>query len=52
MFTFGSYRCDNCKSLNVNDDAKLSLSCGTICPDVVWFIEGPKPLTASLIQCL
>ncbi|KAM4743702.1 polycystin-1-like protein 2 [Anableps anableps] len=43
--------CDNCDPLNMNDDAKLRLSCGKICPDVVWFIEDPKPLTGDLSEC-
>nr|XP_054588101.1 polycystic kidney disease protein 1-like 2 isoform X1 [Nothobranchius furzeri] len=44
-------RCDNCASLNVNSHAKLSLSCVATCPDVIWFIEDPKPLTGDLGDC-
>ncbi|KAK5620417.1 hypothetical protein CRENBAI_024454 [Crenichthys baileyi] len=43
--------CDNCDSIKVNDNAKLSLSCDTTCPDVVWFIEDPNPLTVDLNEC-
>ncbi|MEQ2239228.1 hypothetical protein ILYODFUR_002316, partial [Ilyodon furcidens] len=43
--------CDNCNSLKVNDNAKLSLSCDTTCPDVVWYIEAPNPLTGDLNEC-
>uniref|UniRef100_A0A8C7X7D8 Polycystic kidney disease 1 like 2a n=1 Tax=Oryzias sinensis TaxID=183150 RepID=A0A8C7X7D8_9TELE len=39
--------CDNCASINVNDQAKLRLRCETVCPDVVWFIEDPKPLSSQ-----
>uniref|UniRef100_A0A668V1H7 Polycystic kidney disease 1 like 2a n=1 Tax=Oreochromis aureus TaxID=47969 RepID=A0A668V1H7_OREAU len=42
--------CDNCASINVNDQAKLRLSCVTTCPPVVWYIEDLKPLTVSLKQ--
>uniref|UniRef100_A0A8C7X6U9 Polycystic kidney disease 1 like 2a n=1 Tax=Oryzias sinensis TaxID=183150 RepID=A0A8C7X6U9_9TELE len=48
MFTFCSFSCDNCASINVNDQAKLRLRCETVCPDVVWFIEDPKPLSFIL----
>ncbi|KAM4597252.1 polycystin-1-like protein 2 [Fundulus diaphanus] len=44
-------RCDNCDSLNENDDAKMSLSCGSTCPDVVWLIEDPKTLSGELNEC-
>ncbi|XP_039867914.1 polycystic kidney disease protein 1-like 2 [Simochromis diagramma] len=43
--------CDNCASINVNDQAKLRLSCLTTCPHVVWYIEDLKPLTGSLGRC-
>ncbi|XP_014843096.1 PREDICTED: polycystic kidney disease protein 1-like 2 isoform X1 [Poecilia mexicana] len=43
--------CDNCDSLTMEDDVKLSLSCATTCPDVVWFIQDPKPLTGDLSEC-
>ncbi|XP_038154610.1 polycystic kidney disease protein 1-like 2 [Cyprinodon tularosa] len=44
-------RCNNCDSLNVNESAKLSLSCATTCPDVVWQIEDPKPMMEDLNEC-
>ncbi|XP_017296853.3 polycystic kidney disease protein 1-like 2 [Kryptolebias marmoratus] len=50
-FTNVNISCDNCASLNVSDHAKLSLRCVTTCPDVVWFIEDPKPLTGDLSDC-
>lgn len=50
MFTFCSFSCDNCASINVNDQAKLRLRCETLCPDVVWFIEDPKPLSVSQME--
>ncbi|XP_040894682.1 polycystic kidney disease protein 1-like 2 [Toxotes jaculatrix] len=43
--------CENCSSINVNDHIKLRLSCVTTCPDVVWYIEDPKPLTGVLRKC-
>ncbi|KAM9860546.1 polycystin-1-like protein 2 [Aulostomus maculatus] len=43
--------CDNCTSIDVNQQVKLLLSCGTTCPDVVWYIEDPKPLTGNLENC-
>ncbi|KAF7662063.1 hypothetical protein LDENG_00247400, partial [Lucifuga dentata] len=50
-FTDVTISCDNCTSLNVNNDAKLRLTCVTACPDVVWYIEDPKPLTDDLKTC-
>uniref|UniRef100_A0A8C4HVJ1 Polycystic kidney disease protein 1-like 2 n=1 Tax=Dicentrarchus labrax TaxID=13489 RepID=A0A8C4HVJ1_DICLA len=47
---FYSRSCDNCASINVSDHVKLRLSCVTTCPDVVWYIEDPKPLTVSKKQ--
>ncbi|XP_028258061.1 polycystic kidney disease protein 1-like 2 [Parambassis ranga] len=47
-FTDVSISCDNCASINVNDDVKLRLNCVTTCPDVVWFIEDPQPLRGKL----
>uniref|UniRef100_A0A8C3A7N2 Polycystic kidney disease 1 like 2a n=1 Tax=Cyclopterus lumpus TaxID=8103 RepID=A0A8C3A7N2_CYCLU len=44
--------CDDCASINVNDHVKLRLSCVTTCPDVVWYIEDPKPLAVRLEQQL
>ncbi|XP_036066155.1 polycystic kidney disease protein 1-like 2 [Oryzias melastigma] len=43
--------CDNCASINVKDQAKLRLTCETVCPDVVWFIEDPEPLSGDLAEC-
>ncbi|XP_022621079.1 polycystic kidney disease protein 1-like 2 [Seriola dumerili] len=43
--------CDNCTSVNLNDHIKLRLSCVTTCPDVVWYIEDPRPLTGDLEKC-
>ncbi|XP_029281679.1 polycystic kidney disease protein 1-like 2 [Cottoperca gobio] len=50
-FTDVTISCDDCASLNVNDDVNLRLSCVTTCPDVVWYIEDPKPLTDDLETC-
>ncbi|XP_039983123.1 polycystic kidney disease protein 1-like 2 [Xiphias gladius] len=50
-FTDVTISCDNCASINVNDHVKLRLSCVTTCPDVVWYIEDPKPLTGVLEKC-
>uniref|UniRef100_A0A671XN96 Polycystic kidney disease 1 like 2a n=1 Tax=Sparus aurata TaxID=8175 RepID=A0A671XN96_SPAAU len=47
---FYSCSCDNCASVNVNNDVKLKLSCETTCPDVVWHIEDPKPSTVNIIK--
>ncbi|KAK5935294.1 hypothetical protein CgunFtcFv8_020669 [Champsocephalus gunnari] len=43
--------CDDCASLNVNDNVNLRLRCETTCPDVVWYIEDPKPATDDLETC-
>ncbi|XP_023129023.3 polycystic kidney disease protein 1-like 2 isoform X1 [Amphiprion ocellaris] len=43
--------CDNCASINIKEDLKLKLSCVTTCPDVIWYIEDPKPLTGNLSKC-
>ncbi|XP_069030569.1 polycystin-1-like protein 2 [Embiotoca jacksoni] len=43
--------CNNCASINMNDHVKLRLSCESTCPDVVWYIEDPKPLTENLNNC-
>uniref|UniRef100_A0A665ST47 Polycystic kidney disease 1 like 2a n=1 Tax=Echeneis naucrates TaxID=173247 RepID=A0A665ST47_ECHNA len=45
MIYFSSCSCDNCTSLHLNDRAKLTLNCVTVCPDVVWYIEDSRPLT-------
>ncbi|XP_059209203.1 polycystin-1-like protein 2 [Centropristis striata] len=50
-FTDISISCDDCTSLNVKDDVKLRLSCETTCPDVVWYIEDPRPLPDDLEKC-
>nr|XP_020466514.1 polycystic kidney disease protein 1-like 2 [Monopterus albus] len=50
-FTDVTISCDNCSSINVNDHIKLRLSCVTACPDVVWYIEDPRPLTGNLEEC-
>lgn len=50
LYVLNSCSCDNCASINVNDQAKLRLSCLTTCPHVVWYIEDLKPLTVSLKQ--
>ncbi|XP_051235467.1 polycystic kidney disease protein 1-like 2 isoform X2 [Dicentrarchus labrax] len=50
-FTDVTISCDNCASINVSDHVKLRLSCVTTCPDVVWYIEDPKPLTDDLQKC-
>ncbi|KAF3686447.1 Polycystic kidney disease protein 1-like 2 PC1-like 2 protein Polycystin-1L2 Precursor [Channa argus] len=50
-FTNITMSCDNCASINVNDPVKLKLKCVTSCPDVVWYIEDPKPLMGNLEQC-
>ncbi|GAA6233697.1 polycystic kidney disease protein 1-like 2 isoform X1 [Lates japonicus] len=50
-FTNVTISCDNCASINVNDHVKLRLSCVTACPDVVWFIEDPRPVTGALESC-
>lgn len=41
------HSCDRCASINVNDDVKLSLNCPSTCPEVVWYIEDPKPLMVN-----
>uniref|UniRef100_A0A8D3EA04 Polycystic kidney disease protein 1-like 2 n=1 Tax=Scophthalmus maximus TaxID=52904 RepID=A0A8D3EA04_SCOMX len=51
LFPFMFYSCDNCTSVNVNDHVRLRLSCVTTCPDVIWYIEDPKPLTGGLKKC-
>ncbi|XP_061566502.1 polycystin-1-like protein 2 isoform X1 [Cololabis saira] len=43
--------CDNCASVNVSDHVNLRLRCETTCPDVVWFIEDPRPSTGDLNEC-
>ncbi|XP_035483332.2 polycystic kidney disease protein 1-like 2 isoform X1 [Scophthalmus maximus] len=50
-FTDVAISCDNCTSVNVNDHVRLRLSCVTTCPDVIWYIEDPKPLTGGLKKC-
>ncbi|XP_075966222.1 polycystin-1-like protein 2 [Anarhichas minor] len=50
-FTDVTISCDDCASINVNDHVKLRLSCATTCPDVVWYIEDPKPLADDLKKC-
>ncbi|KAK2854028.1 hypothetical protein Q5P01_006689 [Channa striata] len=50
-FTNITISCDNCASINVNNPVKLRLNCATTCPDVVWYIEDPKPETGNLEQC-
>ncbi|XP_070762062.1 polycystin-1-like protein 2 [Enoplosus armatus] len=50
-FTDVTISCDDCVSINVNDQVKLRLSCVTTCPDVVWYIEDPEPLTGDLEKC-
>uniref|UniRef100_A0A3Q1CIZ1 Polycystic kidney disease 1 like 2a n=1 Tax=Amphiprion ocellaris TaxID=80972 RepID=A0A3Q1CIZ1_AMPOC len=42
--------CDNCASINIKEDLKLKLSCVTTCPDVIWYIEDPKPLTIHVLN--
>ncbi|XP_047436040.1 polycystic kidney disease protein 1-like 2 isoform X3 [Mugil cephalus] len=46
-----SISCDNCATKSVNKHVNLKLNCVTTCPDVVWYIENPKPLTGKLNQC-
>ncbi|XP_029000907.1 polycystic kidney disease protein 1-like 2 isoform X2 [Betta splendens] len=46
-----SISCDNCASIDVSEPVRLRLSCAATCPDVVWFIEDPKPLTGELAAC-
>ncbi|CAJ1049631.1 polycystic kidney disease protein 1-like 2 [Xyrichtys novacula] len=43
--------CDDCASINIKAHVKLRLNCGTTCPDVVWFIEDPRPLKGGLKKC-
>ncbi|XP_036950669.1 polycystic kidney disease protein 1-like 2 isoform X1 [Acanthopagrus latus] len=50
-FTDVSISCDNCASVNVNNDVRLKLSCETTCPEVVWHIEDPKPSMEDLHRC-
>ncbi|KAM3625915.1 uncharacterized protein V6R79_019756 [Siganus canaliculatus] len=50
-FTDVSISCDDCTSLDANNDVKLRLSCEETCPDVVWFIEDLKPLKGPLGRC-
>ncbi|XP_068452137.1 polycystin-1-like protein 2 [Clinocottus analis] len=50
-FTNVTISCDDCASINVNDDVKVRLRCVTTCPDVVWNIEDPKPLVDNLNKC-
>ncbi|XP_076592785.1 polycystin-1-like protein 2 [Chaetodon auriga] len=50
-FTDVTISCDNCASINVNDNVKLRLNCVSTCPDVVWYIEDPKPLMDDLEKC-
>ncbi|XP_044057560.1 polycystic kidney disease protein 1-like 2 isoform X2 [Siniperca chuatsi] len=50
-FTDVTISCDDCASMNVNNHVKLRLSCVRTCPDVVWYIEDPKPLTGNLEKC-
>ncbi|XP_053283068.1 polycystic kidney disease protein 1-like 2 [Pleuronectes platessa] len=50
-FTNVKISCDNCASINVNDNVKLKLSCDTTCPDVDWYIEDPKPLKGAVAPC-
>ncbi|CAG5856045.1 unnamed protein product [Menidia menidia] len=50
-FTDITISCENCDSLNEGDHAKLRLRCETTCPDVVWFMEDPKPLAGDLAEC-
>ncbi|XP_071766137.2 polycystin-1-like protein 2 [Centroberyx gerrardi] len=50
-FTDVTISCDNCSSINVNNHVKLRLTCVTTCPDIVWYIEDPKPLTGDLKDC-
>ncbi|XP_034536196.1 polycystic kidney disease protein 1-like 2 [Notolabrus celidotus] len=50
-FTSVTISCENCASINVEDNVKLKLSCGTTCPEVVWYIVDPKPLKGNLKKC-
>ncbi|XP_026234452.1 polycystic kidney disease protein 1-like 2 [Anabas testudineus] len=50
-FTNITISCDNCASLNASSPVKLRLSCVTPCPDVVWYIEDPRPLIGDLETC-
>ncbi|XP_075325387.1 polycystin-1-like protein 2 [Odontesthes bonariensis] len=50
-FTDVTISCDNCASINESGHAKLRLRCETTCPDVVWFMEDPEPLTGDLTEC-
>nr|XP_046243263.1 polycystic kidney disease protein 1-like 2 isoform X2 [Scatophagus argus] len=50
-FTDVTISCDDCVSINANNHVKLRLSCLTTCPDVVWYIEDPQPLTGDLRRC-
>ncbi|KAM7406118.1 hypothetical protein PAMP_000517 [Pampus punctatissimus] len=50
-FTDVTISCDNCTSINVNNHVKLRLSCVITCPDIVWYIEDPKPLMGNLKNC-
>ncbi|XP_053175168.1 polycystic kidney disease protein 1-like 2 [Scomber japonicus] len=50
-FTDITISCDNCTSINVNSHVKLRLSCVTTCPEIVWYIEDPAPLTGSFKNC-
>ncbi|XP_042266661.1 polycystic kidney disease protein 1-like 2 [Thunnus maccoyii] len=50
-FTDVTISCDNCSSINVNSHVKLRLSCVTTCPDIVWYIEDPNPLTGNVQTC-
>ncbi|XP_026176225.1 polycystic kidney disease protein 1-like 2 [Mastacembelus armatus] len=50
-FTDVTISCDNCASINVSNHVILRLNCVTTCPDVVWYIEDPKPLTGDFEDC-
>ncbi|XP_034046435.1 polycystic kidney disease protein 1-like 2 [Thalassophryne amazonica] len=51
QFTDVAISCDNCPLFNINSDAKLRLTCETACPEVVWYIEDPKPVRGDLENC-
>ncbi|KAM7014972.1 polycystin-1-like protein 2 [Tautogolabrus adspersus] len=50
-FTDVTISCDNCASINTKDHVELRLSCTATCPDVVWYIEDPEPLSGVLKKC-
>ncbi|KAM9408292.1 LOW QUALITY PROTEIN: polycystin-1-like protein 2 [Pholidichthys leucotaenia] len=46
-----SISCDNCDTINVNEDVKLKLNCASACPDIIWAFETPEVSYGFVERC-